>query len=152
MVHIEKYPIFILVLIHAYCFSFSHQSSTIDACTSLHEKWQQHHRTWFSSNLAESENKLVLAEENWRRSRLTTNYGNTSVSINGQSLDKSYPQRNLRDLMEELRSSSSQNKTNPVSSQSQADYTAADLIVSSENNPFLYRVSFLEFRWIKIFT
>merc|ERR1719189_1277816 len=109
----------------------NHQSSTIDACTSLHEKWQQHHRTWFSSNLAESENKLVLAEENWRRSRLTTNYGNTSVSINGQSLDKSYPQRNLRDLMEELRSSSSQNKTNPISSQSQPDYTAADLIVSS---------------------
>ena len=76
----------------------------------------------------------MLAEENWRRSRLTTNYGNALVSINGQSLDKSYPQRNLRDLMEELRSSTSQNKNNPNSSQSQADYTAADLIVSSESD------------------
>ena len=114
-------------------FFYSHHSSTIDACTSLHEKWQQHHRTWFSSNLAESENKLVLAEENWRRSRLITNYG-TSVSINGQSLDKSYPQRNLRDLMEELRSSSSHGKNKPKSPQSQSDYTTADLMGSSESD------------------
>ena len=116
-------------------FNFSHQSSTIDACTSLHEKWQQHHRLWFSSNLSDSENKLVVAEENWRRSRLSTsNIGSTSVSINGQSLDKSYPQRNLRDLMEELRSSSSQNKRNIHSSKSKSDYTAADFIASSESD------------------
>lgn len=117
-----------------FIYFYSHRSSTIDACTSLHEKWQQHHRAWFSSNLSESENKLVLAEENWRRSRLTSNVGNTLVSINGQSLDKSYPQRNLRDLMEELRSSSSQNKNKINSMQSQSDYTAADLIASSDSD------------------
>ena len=102
----------------------------------MHEKWQQHHRTWFSSNLSESENKLLLAEENWRRSRLSTSsYAPVSaVSINGQSLDKSYPQRNLRDLMEELRSSSSQNKNKGQTSHSQSEYTTACLIASSDSD------------------
>ena len=101
----------------------------------MHEKWQQHHRSWFSSSLSDSENKLIVADENWRRSRLPlANLGNTAVSINGQNLDKSYPQRNLRDLMEELRSSSSQNKRKINSSQSRSDYTAADFIVSSESD------------------
>ena len=115
-------------------FILFNRSSTIDACTTLHEKWQQHHRTWFSSNLLDSENKLVLAEENWRRSRLATNHGTASVSINGQSLDKSYPQRNLRDLMEELRSSSIQNKSKSNSTQPQSDYSTADLIASSDSD------------------
>ena len=78
----------------------------------------------------------MLAEENWRRSRLSTSSHApvSAVSINGQSLDKSYPQRNLRDLMEELRSSSSQNKNKGQSSQSQSEYTTACLIASSDSD------------------
>ena len=41
----------------------------IEACTALHEKWQAHHRTWFTSNLAEAEHKLLLADEGWRSAR-----------------------------------------------------------------------------------
>ena len=44
-------------------------AKTIDACTALHERWQAHHRTWFTSTLAEAEHKLLLADEGWRSAR-----------------------------------------------------------------------------------
>lgn len=74
-------------------------STTIDACTALHERWQQHSKHWFSSNLAEAEHKLLLADEGWRRSR-------TATYVSGQGIDQAYPQRSLRDRIEEIRGQS----------------------------------------------
>jgi hypothetical protein len=69
----------------------------ISACNALHEKWQHYSRQWFSSNLAEAEHKLWIADESWRTSRTATGSGPSSLQ------DHSYPQRNLRDRIEEMK-------------------------------------------------
>ncbi len=69
--------------------------SVIEACNGLHEKWQQNTRQWFSSNLAEAEHKLWIADESWRKSR--------SHNVSQVQNDAAYAQRNLRDRIDEIK-------------------------------------------------
>lgn len=39
----------------------------------LHDRWQGQQRSWFSSNLADMEHRLLLAEDGWKRLRTSTN-------------------------------------------------------------------------------
>ena len=58
------------------------ENSNIDACTALHERWQQHQRQWFSGSLADSEHRLMLAEEGWKKRAGLTKTGNQEVDLN----------------------------------------------------------------------
>ena len=73
------------------------ESSNIAACTTLHQRWQQHQRQWFSSGLIDSEHKLMVAEDGWKRVR-------QQQQQQQQDPQESYLQRMLRDRVEELRS------------------------------------------------
>ncbi len=64
--------------------------STIDECTSLHERWRQYHRQWFFSSQTDADQKLVLADEIFRKNRINGH------SYHPHNNDEAYPQRNLR--------------------------------------------------------
>jgi hypothetical protein len=66
--------------------------STIDECTSLHERWRQYHRQWFFTSLTDSELKVSQAEDLIRRVR----------SHQQQAHDDAYPQRKLRSVLPDV--------------------------------------------------
>ena len=70
------------------CFLNFSAGSTIDECTSLHERWRQYHRQWFFTSLTDSEQKLSMAEDFFRRNRTS--------GLQSHPNDDTYPQRKLR--------------------------------------------------------
>ena len=77
--------------IHNSKFQFSRaDNSNIEACTALHERWQQNQKAWFAQNLADSEHKIMLAEEGFKKVSKSTN---AKAAIDGTV---SYSQRHLR--------------------------------------------------------
>ena len=93
-------------------------------CDEIQDRWQGYHKEWFSSTLGEVEHKLLVADDLFRRVR------NRDLAGPGIGLDKSYPQRHLRDRMEEIRSASCDISSLQRKSSSVA---AASLFTSSDS-------------------
>ena len=73
------------------------ENSLVEACTALHERWQQHQRQWFNGSLADSEHKLIVTEEARRRSKAAADAAATSSSSSSNvSTDHAYNHRHLR--------------------------------------------------------
>lgn len=66
-------------------------SMTIDECTSLHEKWRQYQRQWFFAHQSDFEQKLVMADEVFRKTRSSVNN-----LFQNNSSDGAQSQRKLR--------------------------------------------------------
>ncbi|KAI9554411.1 hypothetical protein GHT06_019683 [Daphnia sinensis] len=52
----------------------------------LHDKWQSQQRSWFSSNLADMEHRLLMAEDGWKRLRTSTNTKHRTCQIRPHEL------------------------------------------------------------------
>ncbi|XP_057375372.1 uncharacterized protein LOC130696297 [Daphnia carinata] len=55
----------------------------------LHDKWQSQQRSWFSSNLADMEHRLLMAEDGWKRLRTSTNTKHRTCQIRPHELLRS---------------------------------------------------------------
>lgn len=66
------------------------ENSHVEACTALHERWQQHQRQWFNGSLVDSEHKLMVTEEAWRRAKASAASSAAAVE------DEAYNHRTLR--------------------------------------------------------
>ncbi|CAB4066431.1 unnamed protein product [Lepeophtheirus salmonis] len=88
-------------------------SETIETSVgSIRDKWSHSQRTWFSANnSADFEHKILKAEEGWSKinksseSACTKTSSTSSTTSSTSSQDNRYPQRHLRDRLEEIRSS-----------------------------------------------
>ena len=69
-------------------FSSCKLDATIEECDSLHDKWQQHHKQYFSSSLADLEHRILLAEDSIKK------YKPHQSHIS--DVEQSYAHRNLR--------------------------------------------------------
>ena len=62
--------------------------ATIEQCDSLHNRWQQHQKQYFSSSLADMEHRILLAEDSLKKHKVPQPHIT--------EVEQSYAHRNLR--------------------------------------------------------
>ena len=55
------------------------ENSAIARCTALHEKWQECQNRWFSKDLVNTQHRLIVAEDEWKR--LSSGHTQTSSPL-----------------------------------------------------------------------
>lgn len=65
-------------------------SNNIEACTALHERWQQNQKMWFSNSLVDAEHRLMMTEESYKKIK------SQNSLPKAQNPDPSYSHRLLR--------------------------------------------------------
>ena len=72
----------------------------MEECGRLHERWQQQQKQFWGAGLADTEHRIMLAEDSLKRSRPSPQLGPAALA---SQVEKSYAHRSLRDRLEEVR-------------------------------------------------
>ncbi|TRY68412.1 hypothetical protein TCAL_04100 [Tigriopus californicus] len=103
-------------------------SNNIEACTALHERWQQNQKTWFSNSLVDAEHRLMMTEESYKKIK-----GQNSLP-KAQNSDSSYSHRLLRDRIEEIRTHFMQTNPNGPRLPSSSEEDDSDTLEMSDED------------------